>query len=152
MRKIGLKSSLSLVGSFALLLTASAASAHGGSAQFDPAGNSDSFTGLARITCSDDGNGPASQLIARIRDNSAPVEGLFLSMQLLKGSKATSVTDITPGDADYSAYAVLAGGNGTYYLILNHTMAGVRDFDLEWHCLTIDNVHTGTDIIGDQYE
>lgn len=127
-------------------------SAHGGRALFDPAGDTASFTGLARITCSDDGNGPANHLIARVRDNSAPVAGLYFSMQLLKGTKATSVTDTVSGDADYSEYAVLAGGNGTYYLLLNHTKAGVRDIDLEWHCLTIDNVHTGTDIIADQYE
>jgi hypothetical protein len=37
-------------------------------------------------------------------------------------------------------------------MLLNHTKAGVKDFDLEWHCLTATNAHTGTDIIVDQYQ
>lgn len=142
----------SLCAAALLVLHTPLASAHGGSAIFDPAGDTPTFTALARITCSDDGNGPASQLIARIRDNSLPVSGLYFSLQLLKGTKATSVTDTTPGDADYSEYAVLAGGNGTYYMLLNHTKAGSKEFDLEWHCLTATNAHTGTDIIVDQYK
>jgi len=143
---------ISMVALMSLGLQSPLVLAHGGNALFDPAGDTPSFTALARITCSDDGNGPANQLIARIRDNSAPVEGLYFSLQLLKGSKATSVTDTTPGDANYSDYAVLAGGNGTYYMLLNHTKAGAKDFDLEWHCLTATNAHTGTDIIVDQYQ
>lgn len=126
--------------------------AHGGSATMDEAGNKASFTALARITCFDDGAGPAQFLVARVRDNSAAVSGMFVSLQLLKGTRATSVTDLTPGDADYSEFATLSGGNGTYQLILNKTKAGARSFDLEWHCLTAANDHTGTDIIVDQFE
>ena len=126
--------------------------AHGGSATMDFEGNSPSFTGLGRITCFDDGNGPAASLIARIRDSSAPVPGLLVNIQLLKGTSAISVTDSISGDAEYSDYIQLFGGQGTYYVILNKTAVGARDIDLEWHCLTADQDHTGTDIIGDQWE
>lgn len=129
-----------------------AVQAHSGSAIMDENGESASFTGLGRITCFDDGNGTPASLIARIRDNSPPVAGLLVNVQLLKGTRAISITDSVSGDANYSPYVSLAGGQGTYYIILNKTAAGVREIDLEWHCLAADTSHTGTDIIGDQWE
>lgn len=143
---------LGVVMGVVVLVLSGTAAAHSGSAVLDPSGNVDTFTALARITCSDDGTGPAAKLVARIRDKSPPVEHLYLNLQLLKGTRAISISDVTPGDANYTPFIELRGGNGTYYLILNKTMAGVRDFDLEWHCMTADNLHTGTDIIVDQYE
>ena len=29
-------------------------------------------------------------------------------------------------------------------MMVNKTAAGPRNFDVEWHCMTADNVHTGT--------
>lgn len=133
-------------------LGAAQVQAHSGGATMDEAGNKASFTALARVTCFDDGAGPAQFLVARVRDKSPAVTGLYVSLQLLKGTRATSVTDLTPGDAEYSEFATLAGGNGTYQLIINKTKAGAREFDLEWHCLTASNDHTGTEVIVDQFE
>lgn len=127
-------------------------SAHGGGATLDPAGNKATFTALARVTCFDDGNGPADHLIASIRDNSPSVPGMFISLQLLKGSRAISVTDTTPGDAQFSPSVTLQAGNGTYFMMADKTMAGARDFEVEWHCNTATGVHTGTDIVVDQFE
>ncbi len=126
--------------------------AHGGGATLDPAGNKATFTALARVTCFDDGNGPADHLVAKIRDNSPPIPGMFVSLQLLKGSKAISVTDTTPGDAQFSEQVSLQGGNGVYFMMANKTVAGARDFEVEWHCMTANQVHTGTDIVVDQFE
>lgn len=128
------------------------ASAHGGGAVMDAVGNKASFTALASITCFDDGSGPTSYLMARVRDNSAPLAGMVVSLQLLKGSRATSVSDTVSGDANYSAFVSLPGGNGVYSLLLNKSLAGARSFDLEWHCMTAGDVHTGTDIIVNQFE
>ena len=140
----------------ALLLSAALlsldASAHGGGAVMDAAGNKAAFTAYANITCFDDGNGPASYLMARVRDNSAPIAGMVVSLQLLKGSRATSVSDTVSGDANYSAFASLTGGNGVYSLLINKSLAGARSFDLEWHCMTAGDTHTGTDIIVNQFE
>lgn len=127
-------------------------SAHGGGATLDPAGNKATFTALARVTCFDDGNGPADQLIARIRDNSAPIPGMFVSLQVLKGSKAISITDTTSGDAEFSPFVTLQAGNGVYFMMVDKTMAGARNFEAEWHCNTATGVHTGTDIVVDQFE
>ncbi len=140
------------VAALLLATTITNAFGHGGNAVFDPEGNSETFTALARITCFDDGTGDAGFLIARIRDNSPPLEGLFLNLQILKGTRAISISDQTPGDAEYTPYVSVAGGNGVYTLMLNHTRAGAHNFDLEWHCLTPDNLHTGTDILVDQYQ
>ncbi len=126
--------------------------AHGGGAVMDGAGNKASFTGLVRITCFDDGTGPAHYIMARVRDNSPAQAGLLVNLQVLKGVRATSVTDPVSGNADYSPYAVLTAGNGVYQLLLNKTAAGARSFDLEWHCMTVNNDHTGTEIIVDQFE
>ena len=143
---------LAMAGIIIMAGYAATISAHGGGAALDPVGNKATFTALARVTCYDDGNGPADNLVAKIRDNSPPVPGMFVSLQLLKGSKAISITDITPGDAEYSQSVSLQGGNGVYYMMANKTVAGIRNFEVEWHCMTANNAHTGTDIIVDQFE
>lgn len=127
-------------------------SADRGDTTLDPAGNKATFTALARVTCFDDGNGPADLLAAQIRDNSPAIPDMFVSLQLLKGSKAISVTDTTPGDAQFSQQVSLQGGNGVYFMMVNKTIAGARDFEVEWHCITANQAHTGTDIVVDQFE
>jgi len=120
--------------------------AHSARATLDPAGTRATFTGLARVTCFDDGSGPAAMLIARVRDNSEPIHGLMVNVQLVKGSAALSISDELSGDVGYSEYIALPGGNGEYIMMVNKTAAGPRNFDIEWHCMTAGNAHTGTDI------
>lgn len=120
--------------------------AHGAGAVMDADGDSRSFTGVAFVTCFDDGNGPADNLIVRIRDNSPPVPGLLTHVSVFKGNKSVSISDTVSGDADYSPFVTLHGGSGVYFLIVSKTDAGARSFDLEWHCNTADDIHTGTDI------
>ncbi|HTQ99233.1 MAG TPA: hypothetical protein VMH83_04550 [Candidatus Acidoferrum sp.] len=126
--------------------------AHSASATMDPAGNTPTFTGLARVTCFDDGSGPPALLYAHVRDNSPPVNGLLVNLQILKGTQALSITDPVSGDANYSDALQLQGGAGVYTLILNKTATGARSFDIEYHCLTAAGDHTGTDIIVDQFK
>lgn len=120
--------------------------AHGGSATLDPGGVSQTFTGLAQITCSSTGNEPTDHLLARIRDNSPPVPGLLVNLQIYKGNKAISITDTVSGDAQFSPFVPLQGGNGVYYIMVNKTNVGQREFDLEWHCTAASGTHTETDI------
>ena len=143
---------LTCIGMMALLAGASTAQAHSTSDVMDRNANNAHFTGLARVTCFNDGSGNATYLNARVRDTSAPVPGLLVNLQLLKGGMAISTTDTVSGDASYTNYIALPGGNGVYYIVLNKTAAGARSFDLEWHCTTADGVHTGTDIIVDQFQ
>lgn len=120
--------------------------AHGGGSVLDAAGNSRTFTGVAFVTCFDDGNGPAENLVARIRDNSPPVDGLLVNLHIFKGNKAVGISDTVSGDADYSPFVTLHGGTGVYNIIVSKTDVGERLFNLEWHCQTADNIHTGTEI------
>ncbi len=136
----------------AVTILPSLVAAHGVSAVLDPVGDRPSFTALARVTCFDDGNGPAAYLVARIRDTSPPVEGLYISLHMLKGSRAISVTDTISGDADYSPFVSLEGGSGVYQVMLTKTREGARAFDVEYHCMALGNIHTGTDVIVDQYQ
>lgn len=127
-------------------------SAHGGGGiTMDAGGTSRTFTGVVRVTCFDDGNGPAENLIARIRDNSPPVPGLLINLQLFKGDKAVNITDTVSGDANYSPFVTLHGGPGSYFMIINKTDVGARTFDVEWHCNTVDGIHTGTEIFVTQF-
>ena len=107
-----------------------------------------SVVGLATVDCFDDGSGAADNLIVSIRDNSPPVPGLMVNVQVVssKGNKVNSITDTVSGDADFSSSIALQDGKGPYSVIVNKTDVGDRSFDLIYHCFTADSVHTGTDI------
>ncbi|OQK15718.1 hypothetical protein AU255_16030 [Methyloprofundus sedimenti] len=128
------------------------AHAHSGGATLDAGGTNRSATALAGITCFDDGNGEPAKLFVQLQDQSEPVDGLLLSVQIYKGNKATSITDPVSGDADYSPAVELAAGPGVYWVMLDKTAAGPRRFDLIWHCVTADDIHTGTDIVVKQFQ
>ena len=145
------KFSISLFITLCLLSYAASSSAHDAGATMDAAGISRTFTGVAIVTCFDDGNGPAEKLIAQIRDNSPSVPGLLVNLQIFKNNKAVSITDTVSGDAEYSPFVELHGGNGVYFVFVNKTDVGARDFDLTWHCLTEDDIHTGTEISVSQF-
>ncbi|MGZ8163125.1 MAG: hypothetical protein ACXWTK_00065 [Methylobacter sp.] len=123
-----------------------AASAHSGGAIVDSGGNNPSATDLAAITCFDDGSGPPHHLFGQIKDLSQPVPGLLVNFQIYKGNQMTSITDTISGDANYSQGITLNGGAGVYYISASKTQAGLRVFEVTWHCMTSGNVHTGTDI------
>lgn len=129
-----------------LLGYAAVSNAHNAGATLDPSGNTRSFTGMAFVTCFDDGNGAADNLIARIRDLSPPVPGLLVNLQIFKGNKSNTITDTVSGDANFTPYITLQGGPGTYWIMVNKTDVGARQFDVEYHCNTRTGVHTGTDI------
>jgi hypothetical protein len=136
----------------ALSLLPAIAEAHSARATLDANGTRAAFTALARVTCFDDGSGLPAALQARVRDNSPPVAGLLVSVQVIRGTQALSASDTTSGDAGYSETLLLNGGAGVYTVLLNKTAAGARNFDFEWHCLTAKGEHTGTDIIVDQFK
>ncbi len=122
--------------------------AHDAGATMDPSGTIRSFTGLAFVNCFNDGSGPPDNIIVSIRDNSPPVPGLMVNVQVVssKGDKAISISDTVSGDADFSPFVLLQDGAGPYTLIVNKTDIGARDFDLQYHCNTANDVHTGTEI------
>ena len=129
-----------------LLGYATVSSAHEAGATMDANSTIRSFTSMAFVTCFDDGNGPADNLIVRIRDNSPPVPGLLVNVQVFKGNKSNSITDTVSGDADFTPFITLQNGPGVYWIMVNKTDVGARQFEVEYHCNTSTGVHTGTDI------
>lgn len=140
----------------ALLVASSAFSsvvlAHSAGATLGAAGTNPSATALAAVSCFDDGNGKPEGLFVQIKDESDPEPGLLINIQLYKGLQAISITDPISGDADYSEGVQLNGGAGVYQLIVDKTGIGPRRFDVIWHCMTADHVHTGTDITVRQFQ
>lgn len=128
--------------------------AHEIAGPIDPVGNVPSFTAVAMVSCYNDGNGDADYLMASIRDlpSNPAVEGMFVNMSLFKGSKAISTTDVIPGDDNPSPSIKLNGGNGVYFMIVSKTKAGTRNVFVDYHCMTANNVHTGTDVALSHYE
>ncbi len=133
-----------------LYLTTAAASvqAHTAGGPIDSNSNNASATDLAFISCYDDGNGPADSLFVQIEDLSPPVPGLLLSVQLRKQNQMTNTTDQTSADGKASAAAVLKGGNGDYFVSITKTAAGIRNFQINYHCETATRAHTGTELGG----
>ena len=125
---------------------------HSAGAITDADGSNANATILAAIACFDDGNGEPAGLFAQVKDLSDPEEGLLISIQLYKGIKAVSDTDTVSGDADYSEGVQLDAGPGVYQILVNKTDIGARWFDVIWHCMTENHVHTGTDITLRQFQ
>ncbi|MDD5461380.1 MAG: hypothetical protein PHG00_07070 [Methylococcales bacterium] len=125
---------------------------HSGGATLDPAGTNATATDLAAVTCFDDGNGAPHHLLGQIKDMSPAVPGLYLSFHIYKGNQMITTTDTVSGDANYSQEATLNGGPGVYYISATKTAAGVRIFDVIWHCVTSQGAHTGTDLAVLQFQ
>lgn len=149
---IPFKKTLSGMISIVMLAYPGLSNAHDAGATMDPNGTVAAFTGYALVTCFDDGNGPADHLIASVKDLSPPQDKLLVNLQIIKGNRAISTTDPVSGDANYSPEVKVHGGNGVYLLLVNKTKAGVRSFAVSYHCMTANNLHTGTDIVVNQFE
>lgn len=141
-----------LITAIALFGLIQSSHAHDAAATMDSVGNSATFTGYGFVTCFDDGNGSADKLVASVKDLSPPVPGLLVNLQILKGNRATNVTDPVSGDGIGSPSISVKGGNGVYFIMVNKTAAGARNFSIEYHCMTANDVHTGTDIGVYQFE
>lgn len=128
------------------------AHAHSAAGVFDPNGDNPHATVYADVSCFDDGHGPTAGLYARVKDMSAPVPGLLVNLQLQKGTVATNTSDPVSGDAAFSPAVTLPAGEGVYRLLINKTAAGARHVELEYHCLTPSNAHTGTEAVARQVQ
>ncbi|SEF93682.1 hypothetical protein SAMN05216334_11622 [Nitrosomonas ureae] len=127
---------------------AGAGHAHDAGATMDPDGNIASFTGYAQVTCSLD----THRLIASVQDTSLPQANLLVNLQMIKGINAISTTDPVSGDGVPSPEVSIAGGGGVYLLLVNKTGPGPRSFIVSYHCMSINNEHTNTDIKVNQFQ
>ena len=126
-----------------LFLNAHAAFAHD---QTGALGKAVGATDYYAVSCFDDGNGVADHLSFQIMD-ALPAAIPAVSAQVTKGRLAVNTTDAIDGDATYSPAVLVKGGNGTYYVSVDKSKAGVENYSFQYHCETSDNQHTGTSIL-----
>ncbi len=105
-----------------------------------------SFTAVAFVTCFDDAGEEADSLIARIRDDSPPIPGLLVNLQISKNGKQVAISDTVSADANYSPFINLQAGKGVYTISVNKTDEGTRTFVLDYHCNAANGSHVGTEI------
>jgi hypothetical protein len=107
---------------------------------------------IHQVSCSDDGNGVPTKLVAQIRDN-PPSAAPIVNLMTFKSNAALSVSDPVDGDKLYSRRISNSGGaagaNGVFNVFVSKTAAGVESYEVEVHCMSSTSgtdVHTGTDV------
>ncbi len=100
-------------------------------------------TDYYQVDCFDDGNGATAYLIVEIKDL-PPVVSPMVSVQVTKGKLARNTTDAVDGNAAFAPIVNLPGGNGSYFLTVDKTAAGIDTYNLQVHCETSAGQHTGT--------
>ena len=106
-----------------------------------------SATDFYKITCSDDGRGPAGKLSLDAENVSAP-NSAPLNVQIFKDDHNLymSTTDNVGEDNQTSPSLTAIGGSGNYSVLVDKSGVGKVKYSLDFHCETLGGVHTGTDI------
>ncbi|MGY6217119.1 hypothetical protein ACW73L_18325 [Methylolobus aquaticus] len=109
-------------------------------------------TDMWKITCDSDTN----HLNLYVTDY-GPKQSPKLNAQLFKGNRANSATDPVAKDGEdlgHSSPAInLRGGPGEYYVLLDKSGLGKKDYGVWVHCMTRDGLNAltvGVDLIQDQ--
>lgn len=101
-------------------------------------------TDLYLVNCFDNGVGAPALLEAQIKDRSQ-AKPPFVSVQIFKGNAAANTTDPKAGEG--SPEAVLNGGPGEYYVAVDKTRKGPKIYQLEFHCVTGSDQHSGMNVV-----
>ena len=80
-----------------------------------------------------------TNLSVKIRDLSVSAATPLLSIQVFKDNRATNTTDTVPNDAAYSSPASLVGGDGYYYMTVDKTATGSKNYHIVLHCEPYDD-------------
>lgn len=115
-------------------------------------GNTANTVDYYQVTCSSDGSGTAPDgLITRIKDlTPGALPRVSVHAQKdganLPGYIASTSTDETDNDANFSPWGVVVGGPGIYTVLVTKEGNGSEAYNMEAHCMTYGGVETGTDI------
>jgi hypothetical protein len=97
---------------------------------------------LAVVTCA-----PGTDYFeAQVKDRADPAPGLMVNLHIVKGAQMKTIADTVSGDTAYTPFIRIDGGAGEYYIAVTTTTAGIRVFDLNYHCKANDGSHPDTDI------
>lgn len=117
--------------------------------QLGALGKPASATDIYQVTCLDDGNGPPHHLSTQVMDR-APVAPPMVSVTMTKDGKSAKSTDPIDGDNQYSPETPLPGGGGAYLVSVTKSAKGSEIYTLQYHCITANNVHTGSSLVKKQ--
>jgi hypothetical protein len=111
------------------------------------AGTVDSY----QVTCSSDGATVPAGLISRVKDLTEAASPR-VSIHAQKdggqlGYVASTSTDDSNNDSNYSPWGVVVGGVGVYTLLVSKDAVGSQLYSFEAHCMSWQGVETGTDIV-----
>jgi len=102
-------------------------------------------TDLYQVTCGVD----SAKLFAQIDDQGA--SGPLMSLQIFKGAKAVTTSDLIGGDGVYSPGVFLTppagSGAGAYTVLVNHTGLAAESYAFIYHCESAAGAHTTTGIV-----
>ena len=116
-------------------------------------GNTANTVDYYQVTCSSDGSGTAPDgLITRIKDltpGSLPRVSVHAQKDGVTspGYIASSSTDETDNDSNFSPWGAVAGGPGVYRVLVTKEGYGNEVYNMEAHCMTYSAVETGTGIL-----
>lgn len=104
-------------------------------------------TDYYQVNCFDDGAGQPGYLISQI-SYSAPAAKPLISLLVVHGLQADNITDNGTPKAGHRSPSLKtqAGSDPTYYLLVTKTMTGAIGYTIDYHCMTNNNDHTGTEI------
>ena len=114
-------------------------------------------TDIYEMTCFDDGAGEPTKLMFQVIDK-PPAKAPTLSIQAVKmdtGERSSISTDPKDGDKNYSplvSFAPTGGGSGAYLVTVTKSQTapivkGIELYQIQYHCYTATNNHTGTERI-----
>jgi hypothetical protein len=75
-----------------------------------------------------------------------PVAAPLVSVQTIKGIKATNSTDPVDGDAAYSPAVNTTGTAGTFYVLVDKTSADAENYTVDIICKDANNVGLSTSV------
>jgi len=75
-----------------------------------------------------------------------PVKAPLVSVQTIKGLKATNSTDPVDGDAAYSPSVNTTGNAGTFYVLVDKTSADPENYTVDMMCKDANNVGLSTSV------
>jgi len=102
---------------------------------------------IFQVHCFDDGSGDNDHIAVSVQDL-LPNIGPKISVQVIRGDAATNTTDAVDGNASHSPEVIVKGGADEFYtLTVNKSGGGSENYLLEYHCISVTNQHTGTELV-----
>lgn len=142
MKKLPIKPILTIMSFSIVWAQVSPVSAHDVSGTL---GTANTAIDYYQVHCYDDGSGPNDHLYVALKDL-APKAAPKVSIQVIRDDIAVNTTDAVDGDASYSPPVSVKGSDGFFYMTIDKTATGMENYSVQFHCVTSDNQHTGTDI------